>query len=60
MSPIGSHAEEHSSANERHGYVAVFRGELSAEAPDSARAFKRNVEPSPELLQRVLDGLREL
>lgn len=60
MSSLGSHAEEHSSANDREGYVVAFRGKLSAESPSSAGMMKSDGNPSPEVLQRVLDGLREL
>ncbi len=60
MSPLGPHIEEHSSANQRHGYVVAFRGELSAESSGSAGTMKNDGKPSPELLQRVLNGLREL
>lgn len=61
MNPLGSHPEEHSSTTERHGYVAAFRGELSAgPATASAGTVKSSGERSLDLLQCVLDGLREL
>lgn len=60
MTPLISRAQEHSSASREHGYLPAFRGELSVETPVSSVALRSNGDPSPALLQRVLDGLREL